>query len=513
MRSKYQIFLISLILVVFAISIMAYKVNVLGFPLFEGENRTAYSIEAKIDFKGTGDSAFISLALPAPQKYIFIKNEVASSEDFGFVKSNEGGFLRGEWSKRKVKGKHTIYYSVDVILDEKYKPKDQPAPVFNNELFKNLEIATNDAQAVKSILSDAIQHSNDDISLTAYLIAEFNREQPKQTIQLIKQKYIKSKRDLQNVLAYFLAHEDVKFHKISGIYLNENKKNSGLEYMIEVYQGDKYQLFDINKGKITKAKNLFFWQRGQDSLIETEGVENTKVSFSISKSIIPARNAAVTMNKEQSSFIDFSLYALPVESQNAFKRLLLVPIGALVVVFLRVFIGLKTSGTFMSVLIAMAFVQTGLISGIAMFLFVVASGLLVRQYLSSLNLLLVTRISAVLIIVVAIMVFFAIFTYKLGIQDSVTITFFPMIILAWTIERMSILWEEDGPREVFIQGGGSLLVAVLAYFAMVNKTIAYMTFNFPESLLIILALIILIGRYSGYRLSELYRFASMADKK
>jgi hypothetical protein len=48
---------------------------------------------------------------------------------------------------------------------------------------------------------------------------------------------------------------------------------------------------------------------------------------------------------------------------------------------------------------------------------------------------------------------------------------------------------------------------------MVNKTIAYMTFNFPESLLIILALIILIGRYSGYRLSELYRFASMADKK
>ena len=88
-----------------------------------------------------------------------------------------------------------------------------------------------------------------------------------------------------------------------------------------------------------------------------------------------------------------------------------------------------------------------------------------------------------------------------------------MIILAWTIERMSILWEEDGPKEVIIQGGGSLIVAVLAYFAMKNSTIAYITFNFPESLLIILALIILIGRYSGYRLSELYRFASMADKK
>jgi len=111
------------------------------------------------------------------------------------------------------------------------------------------------------------------------------------------------------------------------------------------------------------------------------------------------------------------------------------------------------------------------------------------------------------------MIFFAIFSYKLGIQESVTITFFPMIILAWTIERMSILWEEDGPKEVMIQGFGSLIVAVLAYFAMKNETISYLTFNFPETLLIILALIVLIGRYSGYRLSELYRFASMADKK
>jgi hypothetical protein len=167
----------------------------------------------------------------------------------------------------------------------------------------------------------------------------------------------------------------------------------------------------------------------------------------------------------------------------------------------------------MPILLAMAFVQTGLISGVIMFLLIVSIGLIVRQYLSGLNMLLVTRISAVLIIVVAIMVFLAILSYKLGIQEKITITFFPLIILAWTIERMSILWEEDGPREVFIQGTGSLIVAVLAYFAMINRTLAYLTFNFPESLLIILALIILAGRYSGYRLSELYRFASMADKK
>ena len=38
-----------------------------------------------------------------------------------------------------------------------------------------------------------------------------------------------------------------------------------------------------------------------------------------------------------------------------------------------------------------------------------------------------------------------------------------MIILAWTIERMSVLWDEEGAHEVLIQGAGSLLTASLAF--------------------------------------------------
>jgi len=513
MRSIYQIYTIAAVFILMALTIMFYKVNILGFPLFESQEKTLYTVEAKVEFKATGKSAFISLALPTEQEGIFIDNENASSDDFGFTKSKESGFLRGEWAKRKIKGDHSIYYSLDLLIDPSYKPKDSELTIFNNEIYKDYEIGSKVRQVLDTILQDAKMHSSDDVTLTSYLIKVFNKKDPSQAVSLIKRKYAKNNKTLQNVISYILYHEGVKFHKIGAIDLKESKKNSGLKYMIEVYENDKFHLFDINEGLVKKKPTLFFWQRGQSTLIESEGVKNTKLSFSVNTQIIPARDAAITINKKESSFVDFSLFTLPVESQNTFKRLLLVPIGALVVVLLRVFVGLKTSGTFMPVLIAMAFAQTGLISGIVMFLLVVGVGLIARQYLSSLNLLLVTRISAVLILVVAIMVFFAIFSYKLGIQDTITITFFPMIILAWTIERMSILWEEDGAKEVFIQGGGSLIVAILAYFAMTNKTMEYLTFNFPETLLIILAFIILIGRYSGYRLSELYRFASLAEKK
>jgi hypothetical protein len=82
-----------------------------------------------------------------------------------------------------------------------------------------------------------------------------------------------------------------------------------------------------------------------------------------------------------------------------------------------------------------------------------------------------------------------------------------MIILAWTIERMSITWEEEGPREVLIQGGGSLLVAGLAFLVMDQSITRHLAFNFPELHLCVLAVILMLGRYTGYRLMELRRFS------
>lgn len=163
----------------------------------------------------------------------------------------------------------------------------------------------------------------------------------------------------------------------------------------------------------------------------------------------------------------------------------------------------------MPILIALALIQTTLITGIVIFLIVVSTGLLIRSYLSRLNLLLVARISAVIIVVITIIASISIISHKLGLSQALQVTFFPMIILAWTIERMSVLWEEDGPREVFIQGAGSLLTAVIAYLFMTNRTVEYLTFNFPELMLVNLAFILILGQYTGYRLTELYRFHSM----
>ena len=162
-------------------------------------------------------------------------------------------------------------------------------------------------------------------------------------------------------------------------------------------------------------------------------------------------------------------------------------------------------------LIAVAFLQTSLGPGLVTFISVVAIGLLLRGYLSSLNLLLVSRIATLIILVIFMSTAISIVGYQMGFNTGMTVTFFPMVILAWTIERMSILWEEEGPHEVVVQGAGSLFVAILAYLLMTVPIASHLTFNFPELHLVLLAVILIMGQYTGYKLSELRRFHPMKD--
>jgi hypothetical protein len=82
--------------------------------------------------------------------------------------------------------------------------------------------------------------------------------------------------------------------------------------------------------------------------------------------------------------------------------------------------------------------------------------------------------------------------------------------MAMTIERISVAWDERGPELALREAGGSLVVAAIAYLAMSWDRLEHFVFVFPEFLLVLFALTLVIGRYSGYRLSELFRFRALA---
>jgi hypothetical protein len=468
-------------------------------PWLTGQQQPVWMVEARVDFNAANDPVRASLNIPDQPPGFQILNEQAASPGYGFSIIEKAGNRRAEWTKRYSSGPQTLYFKVQLVPDPAAKPNTPAQAPKARKVFWEEPQAT----AVREILSQARERSSTPESMTRELIHLMQPDTRTQntTLLIAEENYLE-------LLVNMLNHADIPARTADGLKLEDARRRQNLTTFLQIYNGEEWLTFEPRTAEQGVPENLLLWRQGAVSLLDVVGGANSEVGFAILRQTIPALQLA-TMQSNTTGLGFLSFYELPIEEQSMFRMLLLLPLGALVVAFMRMVIGIRTSGTFMPVLIAIAFVQTTLVPGLVAFLAIVAIGLVMRGYLSSLNLLLVSRISALIILVIFITAGLSIFGYQMGFNTGMTVTFFPMVIIAWTVERMSILWEEEGGREVLIQGTGSLFVAICAYLLMSLPLAGHLSFNFPELHLVVLGLILLMGQYTGYKLTELRRFTPM----
>ncbi|TDG13414.1 hypothetical protein E2F43_07680 [Seongchinamella unica] len=501
LSSRLKIELIAGALILFGVGLTVYKVFALGFPLLPGEYREVWTIETKISFQPESGAVDVKLTLPEPVAGWELLDEHFASSGFGFAIRGEEP-RRANWTKQNLQRETTLYYKLQA-----YRPTVDALPDRPPEALMPPLLNPDQQVAMERLLNVLRAKSVDVESFTSLLLVEMGPEGSDPDAGFLRSTWEEESGD---ILLGILAHAGIPAGHLRGIRLEDGRRRQTASALLEVYDGDNWLVFDPETASRGLPPNFFVWQRGSQALLDVVGGSRSRLEFALVSNSLPAR-AVVAMEQRLGRYalLDFSVYALPVEQQGVFKGLLLLPVAALVVVIMRLLVGISTSGTFMPILIAIAFIQTTLLVGLGIFLTLVAAGLWIRSWLSHMNLLLVSRISAVVIVVIFLMATLALVSYKLGLDQVLSVSFFPVVILAWTIERMSILWEEEGPHEVLVQGGGSLLVAVLAYLAMSNRLVSHLTFNFPELTLSLLGVILLLGKYTGYRLSELYRFRNL----
>jgi hypothetical protein len=479
-----------------------YRHYVFDVPWLPDARRQIWSIEAKVEFEALDEPVKLSFAVPGNQPGFERVSEHTASPGYGLAFVGEGAERRAEWSIREARGRQTLYYQVDMLFDaESFEDRKAEPPAIETVTYSGPE-----GTAVSQLLQRARARSADAFTMTRELIAEFNNDA--QLAQLLVQNQTRERR-----LVEMLNLAGIPARVVQALYLEDGRRRQSLVSYLQVFSGDEYALFNPYTGQQGQMTNQLLWEQNSRSLLDLVGGRDSSVSFSIISQEVPASRIYQEKVAHLKNAMDFSIHSLPLEEQTMFKGILLIPVGVFVVVIMRILVGLRTSGTFMPVLIALAFMQTSLITGLVGFFLIVGVGLMIRAYLSRHNLLLVARISAVIISVIIIIAVFSIVAYGLGLAEGLKITFFPMIILSWTIERMSILWEEEGAKEVLVQGGGSLLVAVLAYVVMINPVVRHLMFNFMGLQLVFMALVLLCGNYTGYRLSELRRFKHLVQAK
>jgi hypothetical protein len=496
-----------LALILLGLLITAYKVYELGLPLTPKQSTDVWTVQAQVAFEGTGGPAKLSLYVPDNTPGFMLLDEDFISSRFGLTIAKTQDNRRADWAIRRARGDQTLYYRIAVARsnlshDWESIPDYPEAPVYPEPY----------ASAIQAIIEDVREESADVMSYTQELLKQLNASTPDENIELIRDKATSIDQWTLEIIN-ILKGVRIPARRIWGLDISDSANNLHLRPLLQVHNGDKWLSFDPESGSGGIPANFLVWKVGDRNVTKLEGGNDVSVRFSVTRTyeelIDVARQGAASRD---SIFSDFSLLALPVQNQNVYQLLLMLPLGALLVVFLRTLVGLKTFGTFMPILIAMAFRETQLFWGVIMFSMIVSIGLMIRFYLEKLMLLLIPRLASVLIIVVILMLLISLITNQLGIERLLSISLFPMVILAMTIERMSIIWEENGAYEAILQGAGSLLVACIGYVVMTNENLMYLMFVFPELLLVVLGLCLWMGRYTGYRLAELVRFRDMLNR-
>jgi hypothetical protein len=496
------------VLTAVALFIFAYKLFVLNFPLSPDRLATAWQIEARIDFTAKNQPVTARLMLPKSTSTLPIFNESFVSGGYGLTTRDIDDNRMAVFSIARATGLQALFYRATTeIVGKEAAPQPSPVPKIVRKPLSDIDLA-----ATKSLLDELRPRAADTASLISLLMNRLQKVQAGDAADLLLGERRNSWRIADTAISILRAG-GIPARRVNGFPLIEDRRRAPVNHWIEAYIEDRWQPFDLKNGSPGAPANNVAWWRGKQGPLELTGGADHRVTFSVSKAHqFALRLALVRGRAVGAELVEFSLFGLPFQAQQVYRILLVMPVGIVLLVLLRNIIGIRTFGTFMPVLIAMAFRETNLIWGIALFALIVFCGMSVRFYLEHLKLLLVPRLAAVVIVVIGVMALLSTLSFKLGIVQGLSIALFPIVILTMTIERMTVVWDERGPKESLIQATGSLFVAILCFLVMSNKVVEHLTFVFPELLLLTLAMMLLLGRYSGYRLLELTRFKVLSDK-
>ncbi|MEJ2433639.1 MAG: 7TM domain-containing protein, partial [Pseudolabrys sp.] len=283
---------------------------------------------------------------------------------------------------------------------------------------------------------------------------------------------------------------------------------------LEVVIGGQWQAFSVATGEPRIPFGLFAWWRGDAPFVKVEGGKLERQRIGVTRVEQTVLRRALALGKHQGAFLTtYSLYSLPATQRAVFRVIMTIPIGVFVLVLLRNVIGLRGVGTFMPVLIALSFRDTHLLWGLVLFSVALAAGLIVRLYFDHLKLLLVARLGAIVMFVILFLAVVTVLSDKLKFEPGLSVALFPLVILTMTIERVSVIWDESGPAEAIRMAVFSLIIAAFCYLLMAAAPVQHLFFAFPELILVLMALTLLVGRYTGYRLTELIRFRVLAEPR
>jgi len=504
---------LALFLLLVPLFLIGYRVLRLGYPLLPTSRVKAWGLRMEIFFEpgqDHGKEIEIKAGLPASRSGQTVIEQRDLSGSLQFHLMPEGLNQLGLWSGDPESGR-SLSYRATILLNPKQLAKPKPP---GPESFPAVTVDPSEADLARRLVTryGPLKPPERLEAITSAARGIWGDPRPHED-DLKAWSTLREKYGSEKALLLLLRSADFPIRRVQGFVLSESVATQP-DRWISVWTGEKWEHLQAETGELyNESVCLLPLMIGDSPLISISGGRLQEVRWNLNREILSQWRAHFERIYRSNRFLDrWSLFSIPDQFQDVFRILLLVPLGALMISVLRNIVGFPTFGIFMPVLMALAFRSTGLSYGLGIFAGVVLVGYVLRRAIDRLRLLLVPRLSFLITFVILAFTVFALIGSRFGVRAFMAVGLLPFVILSMTIERFFILIEESGALEALRTAAGSAAVAAITYKIIQIDPLQLTFFVYPELLLAIMGLLLLLGNYSGYRLSEILRFKVLREK-
>ncbi len=291
---------------------------------------------------------------------------------------------------------------------------------------------------------------------------------------------------------------------LGGVILEPGVKQTSHQW-VEAWLGGHWVPFDPLNGHFAylPADYLQLY-RGDEFLFSHTRDINFDHSFRIGRQLAPAESLMEEASAGQGWLPDVARFIA--QNEQISGVFLLFPLVALIVTFCRNVVGLRTFGVFLPMLVAAGCVYTGLLPGMLGFIAILAVGAATHRWFRGMRVLVVPRIAAVITVLTVLILGVGVLVTENAGHRLALLALFPVVILSFAAERLQEMMERSRLAELSRMIAWTVLVTVLCYLAFSSVLLRGLFFQFPELLLVVLAAQLAVGRWTGIRASEFYRF-------
>lgn len=192
---------------------------------------------------------------------------------------------------------------------------------------------------------------------------------------------------------------------------------------------------------------------------------------------------------------------------NTVVLMLLFPLVAAIIAAARHIVGLKGFGIFTPAVISVAFLSTGVGVGVLLFLGIIVVATLGRMIIRKMRLPSLPRLALLLWFVSLGVLGLILASPWLNLDSLMTISIFPILLLVLLAETFIRVQITRSFREAMRQTFQTFVLALLSFLVMSTQALQEWVLLNPEiSVIMIAVLNIMIAKYGGLRLLEMWRF-------